>query len=158
MTTETKNKDYSKSAENLCNPAIIGEMLEQLDTTMCIKKSLNERIQELIPAEIKEDLERAEQEIQMITNEIELLIDTQGSYQDLERGFYAIKQRRESITYNVQKTRNSLEDKLAEMVVEETVNKGKMEGLIKGGFITAEQARGCADIKETFSTIIKAGE
>jgi phosphotransacetylase len=78
-------------------------------------------------------------------------------YQDVECGWYALYQRRITDTYSPELVKANL-PKQASMLIEETVNKTALEGLIKGKLITQEQANNCIDLakrKEVLVPIIK---
>lgn len=152
-----KNTDYSKSAVNLCNPVTIGEKPELLaglnDTCDALIAERNALIDGL---EVNVKIKELSEKINTIRDEIREEVELLGSYQNLDNGWYAIKQRKESLTYNVKKVKlNPAFNKYTDAVIIETVDKGKLEGLVKGGLISAEDARACADVSESFVFIIK---
>jgi hypothetical protein len=87
--------------------------------------------------------------------EIRKLVDDLGSYQDIENGIYAVKQRRVSIYYSVELVKKNL-PQYSPVIISEIVDEKKLSGLIKGGLITLEQEESCiGGRKETFAYIIK---
>jgi hypothetical protein len=78
-------------------------------------------------------------------------------YQDVERGWYALYQRRVTPVYAAELVKVNL-PKFAPVIIEEAVNVKALEGLIKGKLITEEDAKKCiGEVKEVLVPIIKAG-
>ena len=147
------NPDYQESAVNLTNPPQVAELLGQLKVATnhraSVKLSLEDQHPELFAA-IRED----DAEIALLESKIKLAIDQFGSWQDTYAGSYGVKQRRVSVTYIPAEVRRIVPN-YAQAVIEETVNKVKMGGLLKGKLITQEQADACSEKTETYGYIIK---
>jgi hypothetical protein len=151
-----KRTDYTKSAVNLCNPEQIKGMLQYLSEITKGKVELEGKIQALIPQVLKDTLTEAEKEIMQVQNDINLAINEHGSYQDLEAGLYAVKQRKVSKSYDASLFETAY-PQFAPAVIIKAVDTGKLAGLIKGGLLDEAQlkAGGIIQEKETFSYIIK---
>ena len=150
--TEKKNPDYSQSAVYLCNP-------DEVYTLMLNRLSLAEKLA-VLRAELGKTVLAimiAEKEITLseLDGEIRNAIDKFGSYQDVEGGVYAVKQRRESIAYQPELVRQYAPSKVASFVLIETVDSKALDALVKAGQLTAEDARRCGEVKESFAYIIK---
>lgn len=152
---EKKNPDYSASAVNLTNSDQINEQFELMQNQQSKLNEINKKIEDSIPEELKQSRHEIEERITDTVQGIRKLIDEHGSYQDIEKGWYAIKQRRESITYQPILVRRLLPDNVASLVLVESVDTKKLDGLIKGGIVTQEQAKACGEVKETFAYIIR---
>ncbi len=156
VTTMTKaNADYSSSAVNLTNPPQIGELLAQLHAEQAELAVLQDEMQKSIPQLLKDKAESVNKDITESDKAIRVAIDMFGSYQDTDKGEYAVKQRKESITYKSELARQYLESKALNMVLIESINTKALEGLVKGGIVTPEQARQCGEVKESFAYIIR---
>jgi len=136
MTTEAKEKkapDYSESAENLCNPSEVYELLVRLHGEQVSLEGQREKLRaenENLIAQI----ELTEQVIAGLQKDIREAIETYGSFQDTELGYYGIKYRRMIKSYHAEAF-NTYFSKFASAVVEETINVKALEGLIKGKLI-----------------------
>ncbi len=150
--TEKKNPDYSASAVMLTNSPCIKPSLD-LYHKLLIERGEFEMLLEDAP--YYKELQRVNKEIADCTASIKVLIDEQGSYQDVVLGEYAVKQRRESMTYQPGLVRQYLPVQYHPVLMVESVNAKALEGLLKGGLITPEQARQCGEVKEAFAYIIK---
>lgn len=151
------NIDYSKSAVNLNNPITIQPMLELLKGAQA---TLEERRAELKEKnkELMAEIERRETEISNLITEIKLEIDRAGSYQDLTNGFYAVKQRKVSYSYDPSRFETKYPE-FAPAVIQKAVNAVKLNGLIKGGLLKMEDLLHpdiqVAKESESFAYIIK---
>lgn len=150
--TEKRNPDYSASAVNLCNPPELQEALKERQSFTSYIANLKALL-ETYPE--WEELNKAEQRLADHDQYIRQVINQYGSYQDVEQGWYALKQCKKSIIYKPELTQEVLEPKLASLVIVESVDSKALDGLVKGGLITPEQQRMCGEIKETFAYIIK---
>jgi hypothetical protein len=150
-----KNIDYSASAVRLTNPPEIKELLDKLKVLQSEIDTKQAVIDSLIPQSLSDEMGNLETEKMGLNHEIKLLIDELGSYQDFDNGRYAIKQRRESISYKPELVKEKLPANFAGMVIVESVDTRKMEGMVKGGFITPEQAKSCGEVIATYAYIIK---
>lgn len=146
-----KNNDYSQSAVNLCNPTEVSQMMENRRT---IVENLNRMEQEIKELELYRLIEATRESIIALDEDIKKVIEEHGSFQDVEAGVYALKQRRVSVTYMPGLARENIPE-YAAAVIEEVVNKQKVGGLLKGGLITQEQADAMSEITESFAFIIK---
>ena len=166
----TKAIDYSNSAVNLFeaqpvgedgNPRILpGEVVAQ-QVRLEQLAELNKR-QEAAIAELDATPEaQAVKDIQGAITQLKCNIAagmSEFGYQDLERGFYALYQKRVSDFYSPELVKSHL-PKFATALIEEAVNVKALEGLVRGKLVTPEQAESCVDItkrKETLVPIIKA--
>ncbi len=149
-----KNTDYSASAVNLCNPPEVKELLERLRVRQSELTAVAEKIEACVPVETRKERDFITGVIGELEKTIRERIDLLGSYQDLVTGEYAVKQRKESITYLPDKIKSVL-PKFASAVIEESVNKKALEGLLKGGLVTSEQAKECSIASMSYAYIIK---
>jgi hypothetical protein len=153
--SEKKNTDFSSSAVNLTNPPEVKEVLYAQVKRVTDLDALRDRADAFIPDELKEMILKLESEIGVEDKSIRGFIDTFGSYQDLELGRYALKQRRESVTYKPELARKILPGNLASFAIMEVVDVKAIEGLVKGKIITPEQAKACGEVHESYAYIIK---
>jgi hypothetical protein len=144
--TSKAPNDYTDSAD-LSNPDCVKHLLHQLHALQ------SERVKILEPIQAQVDAIDAAIETQI--DDIKALIERSGSYQDPEAGEYALKQRVKTINYDPGKTGDVLGEDMSRMVIESTVNKTKMAGLVKGGFISQATADKCGEFAETYRFIIK---
>ncbi len=147
---EKKHPDYSASAINLCNPAQVAVLV------FTKKEKVNEieRLQTVLCAYPEyEQLQALGKEVTELDGKIRSTIDEYGSFQDLDYGAYGVKQSRKTVTFIANAIREII-PQYAEAVID-GVNKTKMNGLLKGGLITQEQADQCSEVKEDFAYIIK---
>lgn len=156
VTKAKKNTDYSASAVNLCNPVVIQEAHEVLRGIQQKKLDLQDRINACIPNELKVELANLEKEELSHINELKWQIDQFGSYQDLMAGFYALKQRKVSLSYdpNVLRIKHPKE---AELVITEVVDSKKLDGLVKAGLLDKGSliTEGITKETESYAYIIK---
>lgn len=152
------NIDYSKSAVNLTNPPELKDFLLAQKSRLSALAQLQEKIDACIPRELKAEFERVQNEIAVEDKGIRGYIDTFGSYQDVEAGMYAVKQKKVSVSYDPQVFRAQYPD-YAPAVIKETVDTAKLTGLIKGGLLTPEdlEKKGVSMKSESFAYIIKTG-
>lgn len=158
MTTEIKgrkNTDYSGSAVNLTNPPQIRELLAKYRKEEADMMVLQDQMKKCVPLELLDRIEILGKWHTETNQSIRSAIDELGSYQDTNKGEYAVKQRKESIAYKPELARQYLESKALNMVLTESVNAKALEGLVKGGIVTPEQARQCGEVTETFAYIIR---
>ena len=146
--TEKKATDYTNSAENLCNPLTVGNLLNELHLEEGYKATLEDKLKERCAKLVNGIAERGAT-IAELQKQIREAIETHGSYQDIPRGHYAVKYRRISKTYNAEKFAGFFE-KFVPAVIIQVVNEAALEGLIKGGLIKEEELENCDVIqKET---------
>jgi len=145
---EKKRADYSNSAENLINPPEIGEKLKELHKTEL-------RIAELeawLGGECPEymELKETEQKVADLTAQIKDMIDAQGSYQDTDLGWYAVKYRRVSKSYDPEPFIQAYPQFVPAVIIN-SVNTQALQGLIKGGLITEDDLKKNLVLKESIS-------
>ena len=152
--TKPKPKDYTASAVNLVNPPEVAEVLEQRAKAVGMLNEAKQRLEQTIEYQ---NVSLLANDIAEMSHQLQELVETYGSYQDMEQGLYAIKQAKISVSYDPMRVKANL-PKFADAVIEETVNKKAIEGLIKGKLISPEQADACADKSESYAYIIKSGD
>jgi hypothetical protein len=153
---EKKNTDYSASAVNLINPPETHTLLEELKRLKVDLLVLNEQVDALIPQELRDRREICQKWISEKESDIKLACDMYGSYQDLDKGWYAVKQRKVSKSYNAGLFRTFFPD-FSPAVIIETIDTTKLNGLLKGGLLTEDGLKrsGIQEEKEWFAYIIK---
>lgn len=147
-----KNKDYSASAVHLCNPPELKKVLEErrdFISHIANLKALLEAYPEWA------ELRKAEQRLADHDQYIREAINQFGSYQDVDKGWYALKQRKESITYTPELVKIILEPKLASLVIVESVDSKALNSLVKGGLVSPEQIQQCGEVKESYAYIVR---
>jgi len=149
-----KNADYSASAVNLTNDPDVAAFYFQLKQAMAGLDAANTAIEASVPESLLSERTKLEGEVERLQRELRLAIDAKGSFQDVPVGYYALKQRKVSVTYSPQGVRDAMPD-FAKAVIEETVNKAKVEGLLKGGLISQAQVDKASSKTESFAYIIK---
>lgn len=160
---EKKNTDYSASAVKMVNPPEVQSMLETYHLTATRVKELQAKMDALIPQNLKDELTAEVLTMGAEVDSIKDVINQLGSYQDLDKGWYAVKQRKVSVTYNAG-IFEELYPAFAPAIIIKAVDTTKLKGLIKGGLITEEELRkplsskGGASViteSESFAYIIK---
>ena len=154
-TSVRMNPDYTASAVNLVNPPPVISGLKLMKDIMADIAMLEAKIADCVPVELKGALIVAQANLDGVIKNIKANIDAYGSYQDTEKGEYALKQRKESITYKPELVIETLESKLASLIIVNAVDTKALDGLVKGKLVSPEQARQCGEIKETYAYIIK---
>ena len=160
MTTETrrKNIDYSASAVNLTNSV-------QLLVDLRAMRGLTDQIAELqakmdacIPQDLKDLMSSLQTQLNGCSQGVRTDIDTYGSYQDLDSGMYAVKQRKVSVSYDPARFK-FLYPQYAPAIIVESVDTAKLKGLIKGGLLKEEDLKhpdvAIAKETESFAYIVK---
>ena len=150
------NTDYTNSAVNLITgdkATLQAERLLKLAELMALA---DKACKELDATPQAMDFKNINAAIALLKEGIKSDIDAIGSYQDLEHGFYAVKQKRVGFTYSPELVKANL-PKYATALIEETVNSKALDGLVKGKLITQEQVASIVgETKETYAYIIKA--
>ena len=149
------NPDYTASAVNLTNDAVVGVALFKLQAKRHLNDELLEKIEESIPADLKEKRGALLLDIQAAEKEVRELIETCGSYQDVEHGSYALKQAKHTINYEADLVRDNLTPKAAAMVLYEAVNVPALKGLVTGHLIDQSVMDKCGIAKISYAFIIK---
>lgn len=152
--TATKYTDYSNSAIALNNPIELESLLQQLAILQEKQLAANKELQEKNP-EIFKRIEETTLAMVTLKKDIQDVVDRLGSYQDLERGRYALKQKRVSLDYKPALVKVAIPANLLPAVIIESVNVKALEGLHKGGLVTREQMEASAEAKESYAYIIK---
>jgi len=129
--------DYTNSAENLCNPAEVMDLLAKLHAEETTKATLEGKVKKQC-AELVDSIARSGEVITQIIEQIRGAVDAYGSYQDIETGEYAVKYRRITKTYHVEPFKERF-PKYVNAVVEEAINIKALEGLVKGGLIKEDE-------------------
>ena len=156
MTTKTKvNPDYSASAERLSNPPEVVDIYIHLRTLQADLEKVENEIQKGIPETLKVTVASLSLQIAETDKELRAAIETFGGYQWIERGEYALRQRREAIIYKPELVRENASAKVAEFVIIQAVDTKALEALHKAGQIDEETLRKCGEIKTTYAFIIK---
>ncbi len=153
--TEKKNPDYAASAVMLTNPPQVEGLLRELQTCQMAVIQLRNQADALVPDELKGKIQRAEEQANKLSKDIRQSIAEFGSYQDIDKGWYAILQRRESITYKPELVRQYAPSKVASFVLIESVDSKAMDAMLKSGQLTPVEARQCGEVKESFAYIIR---
>ncbi len=151
-----KNPDYSASAINLTNPPEVKDLLLAQKNRLFDLSKLQEKIDACIPLGLQAELECLQNEITTEDKGIRGYIDTFGSFQDVERGLYAIKQRKLSVSYDAASFESHYPE-LAPAVLVKSVNIKAIEGLVKGGLLDKAclEAEDVIKVSESFAYIIK---
>ena len=150
---EKKNPDYSASAVNLCNPPELGQRLMAYRDCQAKVRILEANLEAL--PEFQE-LQACQKKIANINAEIRGMVDAQGSYQDIENGFYAVKQLKKTKLYSATNFESCFPE-YATAVLTKSINVPVLEGLIKGNLLNEDGLRRAHIIedKETFAYIVK---
>ena len=152
---EKKNPNYEGSAVMLTNPPQVMNDLWTIRGLNGQMAELQEKVRLCVPQEIRDEMALLQVAIDEASREIRADIETYGSYQDPDKGEYALKQKRVSIIYKPELVRQYAPSKVANFVLIESVDSKAMEALLKAGQLTEVQARQCGEIKESFAYIIK---
>ena len=128
------NTDYSASAVNLTNPPEVVSAMNEYISFVSYIANLKAQL-EAYPE--WEELKKAEQRLADHNKYIKTLIDEFGSYQNVGKGEYALKQRRVSLSYDVSLFKDAF-PQFAPAVIREIVDISKLNGLIKGGLINQD--------------------
>lgn len=151
-----KNIDYSNSAVNLTNPDDVRNLLSERS----VMAEVMAKYQESLKTSNKELYDKiAELSNRMGNNEIAIktAIDLFGSYQDTERGFYGVKQKKVSVSYDAARFKLRF-PAYAPAIIIEAVDTTKLNGLIKGGLIMTDEMKDAGIITEkpSFVYIVRA--
>lgn len=150
-----RNPDYSASAVMLTNPPQVMDLLAKFKKETSSLGIISEEIDKAIPKELKDQRDILEKWHIETADALRKAIDEFGSFQDVDEGWYAVKQKRESVNYKPELVRQHAPAKVASFVLIESVDSKSLDALVKAGQLTPEQARQCGEVKETFAYIIK---
>ncbi len=150
------NIDYSKSAVNMTNPDHVKMLLSERSI---MAETMQKYQTELVTTNIGLYAKINELSFLMGNNEIAIktAIDLFGSFQDTAIGFYGVKQRKVSVSYDAAKFKLRF-PAYAPAIIIEAVDTIKLNGLVKGGLITAEEMKdaGIVTEKPSFVYIVRA--
>jgi hypothetical protein len=158
MVTEAKGKknmDYSASAVNMCNPKIVSDFMATLQV---LKQDYDMAVSArnaAIPATLQVRVLETEAAVNSMAETIKAAVEQYGSYQDLETGHYALKQKAITVNYLPVKCHEVLPAAMVAAVIVESVDKGTVEALVKAGRITPEQQENISEKKESYRFIIR---
>ncbi len=163
------NPDYTASAVKLTNPQSVNDLLFRL---MIVETALNatrlqmdQVLQEhaIVETALNATRLQAEEAVAKLTWLVRTTIDSDGSYQDAEKGIYGVKQRKVSKEYDAQ-TFEARYPQFAPAVIIKAVNTAALNGLVKGGLLSEDELRlpsasagKVITEKESFAFIIKSG-
>ena len=148
--------NYSESAVNLTNAEEIKAKLVDLEGYQINLAVAQADAEQCIPEDIKKRIADNALVVGSLKEEIRALIDLLGSYQDMEAGRYAVKQRRVSVSYDAIKFEAAF-PLLSPAVIVKTVNPAALKGLIKGGLVSETELsiKQVSQESESFAYIIK---
>lgn len=144
--------DYSNSAVNLVNPREVENLLNIRTNLVKIQYEAESNLENT--PEYR-SVNEANKKIVELDKKLRDAMDEYGSYQDLEHGDYAIKQRRQTVNYTPELVRQNAPEKIAKYVIVEAVDSNALNALAKAHEITAEDLLKCGEVRETFAYIIK---
>tara|TARA_Y100000310_G_scaffold244405_1_gene249157 strand:- start:1844 stop:2341 length:498 start_codon:yes stop_codon:yes gene_type:complete len=128
--------DYSKSALDLKNSLEVRGLLIAYGKAQAARDAATDTldaIMEKLPEAAA--LTKATAAMGTAHKAVKAAVDAKGGLQDIEGGYYALKQRRESVSYSVAKVRELAPD-YAKGVIVEQVDPRKLNGLHKGGLVS----------------------
>jgi len=147
------NPDYGASAADLSNPP---EVKEKLEHRIGIQKTIADLENLLQSYPEWQQLQDTKKGLAELDKDLYTLIDKFGGYQNQEKGIYALKQIRESLSYKPELVRQYAPSKVASFVLVESVDGKAMEAMIKTGQIKPEIAKQCGEVKLTYAYIIRS--
>jgi hypothetical protein len=154
--------DYAKSAVNLQSSPIIKEKLEQLKAIQEQIGEYRRQMEELIPADLKAAGLSETEKFFNLQSQIKALIETEGSYQDLENNLYAIKQKKVTKSYDTtsQFAVSRFKDcfpKFANAVIVRSLDTQTLSGLVRGELINEDDLQKVGILIETpsYTYIVK---
>ena len=136
MVETKKAPDYTNSAENLCNPQEVKELIDALH----LEQANLEKLQELIPTQLMSSIQAVRMNIDSITEQLKVAIEQLGSYQNIEAGHYAVKYCRMHKEYHVEPFKKHYPI-YTSVVIAESINVKALEGLIKGGLLNEDELK-----------------
>ena len=142
---EKKKLDYSATAENLCNPGEVMDLLVKLHYEERQHELLNEQLR-TANRTLYDQIDEKDKAIGKLRLQIREAIDQFGSYQDVESGEYAVKYRRTSKVYDAEKFAEFFPKYVPAVL--STVNVDELKKLIKGGSISEEELKNCGVTQE----------
>ena len=129
-----KNIDYTQSAEQLTNPESVRLLLvKRLGLNSAIQRKQDELAMRNV--DLLLDIKTLNMNLDINKAEIENAVQTDGGYQDVNAGLYALRQKRVSVTYDPGLFK-TVYPMYAPAVIKEVVDVDKLNGLLKGGLLT----------------------
>ncbi len=130
--------DYGKTAINLTNSNEVRNLLLEYGKAVKLHNAALDAYGEVV-AELPEKVaaDKAGKAHDEAYKKVKEAIDRVGSYQDIGEGLYAIKQSRTRTNYDPLRVRERL-PQFAQVLINETVDGNKINGLKKGNLITEE--------------------
>ena len=132
-----KPKDFTESADNLCNPEPVKALLEKLSKAQASQNKIQEEIRASNTV-LVEKLEKHTKVVSGLQAKIREAVEEHGSYQDLEGERYAVKYARKTEGYNLEPFKTQF-PKFVELCVKETLDVRALKGQIKGKLITEQE-------------------
>ncbi len=153
---EKKNTDYSASAVKLCNPPEVEGLLRELQNEQTALNQLQNQADASIPEAIKVSISATQVRVEILSKNIRQAIDDFGSFQNVDKGSYAVKQRKLSKSYNAESFEKTY-PQFSPAVIIKAVDTTKLNGLLKGGLLDEArlEADGVLKISESFAYIIR---
>ena len=139
-----KGTDYSKSAIDLTNSNEVLNLLNEYGNALEAEDIAQQAVLETAESKAFYDALHTSKKAK---EAVKVAIDRCGSFQDVGKGLYALKQRKTSVSYDPVRVREFIPDAVA-MAIIETVPNRKIDGLLKGKMITEEQASSCRIVAE----------
>ena len=133
--------DYTKSAIDLKNPLEVRDLLLAYGKAKAETDAAQDKL-DTVMAEMVEyqDMVEATKIADKAHADVKTGIEKCGSLQDIPAGFYALKQRRTSVTYSSSRVRELIPDYAKAILVEE-VDARKFNSLVKGGLVSEAEAK-----------------
>ena len=144
-----KPKDFTESAENLCNPEPVKALLEKLSKAQASQN----KIQEELRASNTVLVEKLEKHTAVVTGlqaKIREAVEEHGSYQDLDGERYAVKYARKTEGYNLEPFKSQF-PKFVELCVRESIDVTALRAQIRGKLVTAKQLEDAGVLEYTTS-------
>lgn len=146
----TKRVSFDKSAVNLCNPLLVGELLRKRESIMSEISRLKGEIEK---TELHQAFVKEARALMALDNEIEAAIEEHGSYQDVKAGLYGLKRKSVSVTYDPKLLREFVPE-YADKVIGEHVDAKRLDKIVHAGLATQEQVARAATVTEKFNYLI----
>lgn len=151
----SKNPDYTESAVNLKQPALVGKCLVELHDAQIAAAAARAVLQDTLEFKTVATCDNA---VANITGILREAIDEHGSWQDPIVGAYAVKQCKVTMVYSPSMVKSRLPELAGDIItVTEAVDKKVIERLVKDGFTTEEAVNQCGRPRESFVYIIATG-
>ena len=150
-----KPKDFTESAENLCNPEPVKALLEKLSKAQASQNKIQEEIRASNTV-LVEKLEKHTKVVSDLQVKIREAVEKYGSYQDTEAERYAVKYARKTEGYNLEPFKSQF-SKFVGLCVKETLDVQALRGQIKGKLITIKELEdtGVLDYTTTYAFYVR---